>query len=795
MKTRFFALSALSCVAVLAANATLAAARVDSRLAEQVAGAPLQSTAVVITWTRKPGPAEVAAMKLLGISGGIVLQEMPMVLTAVNKSQFDALRARGDVKALWGNRLMRHMTSSSRKFIGLENMQRDAQLTARNGGMPYSGRNVGIAYVDTGIDATHPDLQLGQNVVQNVFFPIGAIQTGLLEGEIAAATGISVPVPELPREFVPPVFIENVPISENEAGHGTFGAAISAGNGAASGGFYGGVAPGAKLIGLHAGNDFGLTTFSILQAYDYALTRQVQYNIRVVNNSFGSTLAGFPYDASNPLIDATRILHDRFMAVVFAAGNGIAGVGDTPGAINTLSVAPWVISVGAGEKQGLGRLTSFSSRGENDGGNPDVAGHPADPAAAPNLRPDLIAPGADIKSARSKAPGVSSTLAGLPIFVGGNDPFTIPPAFLPYYTTGQGTSFAAPHVSGVVALMLEANPMLTPDDIVTLLRATATPMPYTEREVGTGYLDAHNAVRAAAGLLPVDHPALLFPVPGSPQITDAEGDQIGTTSQDIVWGRLEYDAAARQVVYRLRLFDLANATTNSKWVIGSKFDTTTVFVAGEITELGTHQFEYGNITVNPTTGTNTQATLGEVDSGTIDIADDTITIRLGLDKINAAVPGDTDVLYSTSTQSFARGQITLGSPTVQPLLFLNADQAEGSDFQVGEPPPPPPPPPEEETNPNRAVNERHPGTLMPGQGSVDVPFTMRRDSLEAKITWHPKNQAVTFGVYSASGALLAPAQGKELCTTLAPGEYLYRVSGSTAQPVDFVIRSRQRRQD
>jgi subtilisin family serine protease len=796
MNTRLSALltSLLLCATLLASEAS-AAPRIDPKLAEQVVAAPLQATPVVITWTRKPGATEIAALKLLGVSGGIVLQEMPMVLTAVNQSQFEALRSRADVKALWGNRLMRHLTSTSRKFIGLENMQRDAELTARNGGLPHSGRDVGIAYVDTGIDATHPDLQLGRNVIQNVFFPIGAIQTGLVESEVAAATGISVAVPELPREFVPPIFIENAPISENEAGHGTFGAAISAGSGAASGGFYGGVAPGARLIGLHAGNDFGLTTFSILQAYDYALTRQVQYNIRVVNNSFGATLAGFPYDPSNPLIDATRILHDRFMAVVFAAGNGIDSVGDRPGAINTLSVAPWVISVGAGEKQGLGRLTGFSSRGENDGGNPDTAGQPANPAALPNLRPDLIAPGADIKSARSKAPGVSSTLAGLPIFVGGNDPFTIPPAFLPYYTTGQGTSFAAPHVSGVVALMLEANPMLTPDDVVTLLRATATPMPYTEREVGSGYVDAHNAVRAAASLLPVDHPALLFPVPGSPQIADPEGDQIGTTAQDIVWGRLEYDATARQVVYSLRLFDLANATTNSKWVIGSKFHTTTVFVAGEITELGTHQFEYGNITVNPTTGTSTQATLGDADSGTIDIANDTVTIRLGIDKINAAVPGDADVLYSTSTQSFARGQITLGSPTVQPLLFLNADQAEGGDFRVGDPPPPPPPPPEEETNPNRVVNERHPGTLVPGQGSVDVPFTMRRDSLAAKITWHPKNETMTLGLYSTSGTLLASAQGQELRATLAPGEYVYRVSGSPGKQVDFVIRSKQRRAD
>ena len=61
---------------------------------------------------------------------------------------------------------------------------------------------------------------------------------------------------------------------------------------------------------------------------------------------------------------------------------------------------------------------------------------------------------------------------------------------LPYYTTGSGTSFSAPHVAGVIALMLEANPQLTPAQIRDILQRTATPLTaYYIHEVGAGMLN------------------------------------------------------------------------------------------------------------------------------------------------------------------------------------------------------------------------------------------------------------------------------------------------------------------
>jgi len=73
------------------------------------------------------------------------------------------------------------------------------------------------------------------------------------------------------------------------------------------------------------------------------------------------------------------------------------------------------------------------------------------------------------------------------------------PGELPFYTTGSGTSFSAPQVAGVIALMLEANPQLTPGQVRDILQRTATPLPpYYAHEVGAGMLNAPAAVLEAA---------------------------------------------------------------------------------------------------------------------------------------------------------------------------------------------------------------------------------------------------------------------------------------------------------
>jgi hypothetical protein len=169
-----------------------------------------------------------------------------------------------------------------------------------------------------------------------------------------------------------------------------------------------------------------------------------------------------------------RALYDAGINVVFAAGN----YGPAPDTLNPYSVAPWVIGVASVRKDG--RLSEWSSRGIYE----ELIYHPL-----------LAAPGEGIIAAASTGLGGVNGVTGVTDPSGG---VTVPPADLAYYTVSSGTSFAAPHVAGVVALLLERNPSLTPAQVKTLLQRTSTPMLDAERyEAGAGRIDVWAALTAA----------------------------------------------------------------------------------------------------------------------------------------------------------------------------------------------------------------------------------------------------------------------------------------------------------
>ncbi|MFL6257203.1 MAG: S8 family serine peptidase [Pyrinomonadaceae bacterium] len=648
------------------------AVKIDSQLtrffATHAAGATVP---VIITYKQKPGAAEFSRLQLAGITKGFATRELPMVIADMSAVQLAAVSRQPGVASVYANHLMKTFTNVSRPFIGVPQMQADTQVTKANKsnpGLPITGKGVGIGYIDTGLDATHKDLAYGKKTVQNVIQPLSETTVG--DGGLVVGIGVSIGDLVAGTGFVPPVYIENQQMSDLESGHGTFGAAVAAGTGEQSGGFYGGVAKGAHLVGVNSGNELGLPGVAIIGAYDYLLANQYAYNIRVINNSWGDTLSADGLDPNNPINVATRISHDRNITVVFAAGNS----GDTPTSINPYSTMPWTISVAAGEKQGLGSPASFSSRGVDNGTGADVAGMPADPTLAPNLRPDITAAGVDIKSARLRGAGLTNTLGTVPVV--GNDLTTIPPAYLPYYTTSQGTSFSCPHITGVVALLIEANPLLTPDDVVTILRQTANPMPFEERVVGAGYVDAHNAVRAAMGLTAVAHPFNLIPAQGGAEIVDPSDDQFGTGAQDIRSVDFAYDAQNSQIVYTLTLADAASRTQNNAWTVSSVFNGVTVFVAAQVSETGEVTYEYGHYEQLPN-GTNNQVGDGAPDSA--QVVGNQIVFRVAVSKINAVA--GSSVVGTTSTGTAANAQILIGTSATGGLL-LNSDSATGSDFVV-----------------------------------------------------------------------------------------------------------------
>ena len=408
-------------------------------------------------------------LRSLGINGGLTYPKLGMVAQPMTAGQARALAANPAVLSVWSNDALKFEMHQARVLGGVERAQTTSAFAVRNGGMPVSGAgDFSVLVIDSGIDATHGDLPLGTKVVQNVqaVTPAG-------DGNVILAL----------NGFTPHITIENVPNTDQSVGHGTHCAGILGGTGLRSGGLYQGVAPGAKIIG--AGLGAGLYIINGLAAWEWGLTNQSRYNIRVVSNSYSTSEAGF--NPNNPLNRASFLAYQANMTVLFAGGND--GLRDT---YNPLAQAPWVIGVAASSKEG--DLANFSSRGVpraerlandnelDDFNAPTITAPGMGRLYASNLGKFTI----DMVSTRSSSNLVAN---------GATNDTELTPAQIPFYTQIHGTSMSTPYAAGVVALMLDADPTLTPDEIKEILKSTASRMPGREEwEVGSGHINAYAAV-------------------------------------------------------------------------------------------------------------------------------------------------------------------------------------------------------------------------------------------------------------------------------------------------------------
>ena len=246
-------------------------------------------------------------------------------------------------------------------------------------------------------------------------------------------------------------------------GHGTHVAGVLAASGAASDGRWTGVAPAAELVGVDISSRF--TTASAVLAYDWLLAREDELGVRVVVNAWGRVNDGDAFDPRDPVMRAIDRLADAGVVVVFSASNH----GPLPGTLSVEAMHPRVVTVGATD--GAGVPVGYSSRG---------------PATSGAVKPDVVAPGDAVVGPRSAQ---SLPREG--------DPGAL-------HTVYSGTSQAAPHVAGIVALMLQAEPRLTPDEVADALRASAIDLGPAGPDDATGYglVDAHDALRIARGAGP-----------------------------------------------------------------------------------------------------------------------------------------------------------------------------------------------------------------------------------------------------------------------------------------------------
>ena len=428
-----------------------------------------------------PSALDISLLDALGATA-VPYTSLPLVALQAPVSVIPALQGSGVLTSIWQNRGVELYLHESVPLIGADRVRTQ---------LGYDGHGIGIAILDSGIDGTHADLHYPDHVVQNV--------------QMVGYT----------KEFQNIVLTqEGVVDTDTTSGHGTMVAGIAGGSGADSSGYYTGVAPGASLIGLGAGQATDMITTTA--GLDWIVKNHARYNIRVVNCSWGD--GTITYDPNDPINVGTKAVHDAGVTVAMAAGNDGTSATGAPqsGWLNRYAWAPWVIAIGGGDK--LGQYASYSSTG--DGVH----------------NPTLIAPGSYIASARAST-GLYNDTNSTPLdLTDPSNPRVVQTQWDPYYTIALGTSLAAPHVTGTIALMLQANPALTPDQIKSILASTATPMPTCPVSAcGSGYLNAMAAVQTARGLAVSPPTAALTVTPssGNSPLTvtlDASGSTDATTS-------------------------------------------------------------------------------------------------------------------------------------------------------------------------------------------------------------------------------------------------------------------------
>ncbi|MBB5107049.1 S8 family peptidase [Streptomyces spectabilis] len=278
----------------------------------------------------------------------------------------------------------------------------------------YDGKGVTIAVLDSGVDSTHPDLK----------------------DQVVAEKNFSA-----------------APDVEDRVGHGTHVASIAAGTGAASGGAFKGVAPGAKVLSGKVLDDEGLGDDSgIVAGMEWAAAQGAD----VVNLSLG----GDDSEGTDPLEAAVdKLSADKGVLFAVSAGNsGEYG----PGTVGSPGSAKAALTVGAVD--GDDRLAEFSSRGPlTDGGT---------------VKPDVTAPGVDITAAAAPGSRIEKEVGQQP----------------EGYLTISGTSMAAPHAAGAAALLKQRHPNWTYAELKGALTASTEPGEYTPFQQGSGRIAVDRAI-------------------------------------------------------------------------------------------------------------------------------------------------------------------------------------------------------------------------------------------------------------------------------------------------------------
>lgn len=381
-------------------------------------------------------------------AGGEILYtfgSVPAAYVLATVAEAEALSKHPQIQYVENDRPVVLNLATSKAALRLPELLNPATGLRDPSGNPLDGRGIAVAVIDIGVDGTHPDLPHWSLNPTNP----------LLAGNIKVES----------------LFTVDLPTTDQTSGHGTHVTSILAGRGVTDPTLQG-VAPGVRVWSLAIGEV--QTTLWPNQALDWVVQNHNRVNppIKVVTNSWGS---GSSYDPNSV---TTRLVNQLVMAgvtVVFAAGNS-GGDGSIATTTSQCQIpTAGVICVAAYDDRGQGTrdggIAPYSSRGK---------------ISDSNSWPDLSAPGHRILAARPIAGAVTGV------------------GLLNAYVELDGTSMAAPHVAGAVALVLQARPGLSPAQMEAILENTA--YKYADggaygtsghHAKGAGLLDAYAAVLAA----------------------------------------------------------------------------------------------------------------------------------------------------------------------------------------------------------------------------------------------------------------------------------------------------------
>ena len=482
--------------------------------------------------------AAVEAIDTAGLELITVFESVGVPVAAGTPAQIRTLLDAEGVTYVEPNRELDLLLDTSRVAI----RAREAKKTP---GLGFDGRGQTIAIVDTGVDGTHPMFTLpdgSSKVVRNL--------------KVACEDVLC------PRGEPVDSFLVDVEPFGNDSdtlslgGHGTHVAGIAAGVRVESpaGHAFSGVATGAKIVSISAGQV--ISVYGASAALDWIARHHADPcgdrscpPITVVNNSYGATAE---FDVNSIRTKLQNAIVDAGVVMVWANGNGDdlndGGDGsDNRSGGDAQNPKPGILSVANYDDGGTGTrdgsLDASSSRGH---------------AARPGTWPDLSAPGTAITSACRPQLVICSGA--------GADP---------NYGTISGTSMAAPHVAGVVALLRQANPALTPAQIEDILEDTAHKFvfgapyqlsPKTGNDTGSSFDKGHGLVDVVAALGRALNTSVAPPpapmCSTGPSIVDGAGDASepagpSEPTLDIRAVRIGWDATAKSLRFVLTLEDLA----------------------------------------------------------------------------------------------------------------------------------------------------------------------------------------------------------------------------------------------